>query len=486
MYQVPGEFFFRIHHVRPRFKGDIENVLIYMATEISKLPSLPKDEFADRANRAIRCFPGNALAVDKTINNWRTEISALFGFMITDGDTTRPGKRAMELAEKQDLVESFKIFLYGFQYPGAHVKPSYVKELVEAGVRFKPAQYILKLLQYAEESTGKRIGITKAEVCHCIFNDLRCTRDNEDVSLTWERIKTNRDNRVEYDQTGDVIRYAGDILDYMEIANLLITYSAGVFYLNTLENEAIIKFVNSEEWFPGYDSFITSRHAELKEINECVTEWFEYVNRDVSDTDFETDILAYIADSEAQYEELKKASYDLFGEKLEDVAVLSTKDIGDMGESLVHGHECQRIKAGGREDLVHLIKRIPTQFAVGYDIQSVELDQRKRYIEVKTTVSLKPLHFNNLHLTSNEWNTADSLKDRYFIYRLMISKYERKLFVLQDPVKLYKTDLIQMVPRDGADITFDTANSGEFKELLTWENSESRHYSAVAEEQISD
>ncbi len=69
--------------------------------------------------------------------------------------------------------------------------------------------------------------------------------------------------------------------------------------------------------------------------------------------------------------------------------MLTTKDIGDIGESLVHGHECMRMKLGGREDLIHLIKRIPTQFAVGYDISSVELNECKRYIEVKTTISSK-------------------------------------------------------------------------------------------------
>ena len=147
---------------------------------------------------------------------------------------------------------------------------------------------------------------------------------------------------------------------------------------------------------------------------------------------------------------------------------VSTKDIGDIGEGLVHGHECMRVKNGGREDLIHLIKRIPTQFAVGYDISSVELDERKRYIEVKTTISSKPLHFNRIHLTKNEWNTAASTHDRYFVYRLLLSKNERKLFLLQDPVGLYKNDLIDMIPADGADITFNPSKVGKFEELLTW------------------
>ena len=160
-----------------------------------------------------------------------------------------------------------------------------------------------------------------------------------------------------------------------------------------------------------------------------------FVNRDLSSTDFATDILAYIASSGEELEVLKKniaateedtiaaiaeqktKSEEIISARIaEGTDDFGTKDIGDIGESLVHGHECMRIKIGGREDLIHLIKRIPTQFAVGYDISSVELDERKRYIEVKTTISAKPLHFNRLHMTKNEWNTANSTRDRYYVY----------------------------------------------------------------------
>lgn len=470
MYITPEEYYFRIHHVRPRFKGDIENVLIYMATEISRISELPTNEFTDRVNAAIKLFPGNSHKKIKTINNWRTEISSLFGFILSDSGKSKPGLRAIELASNQDLIESFKTFLFSFQYPGGHIKPHETLKMIEAGIKFKPAQQILKLLQYAEGKTGKRIALTKAEVTHCIFNDLRCTRDNEDVELTWDRIKQNREECIEYDQTGDIVRYAGDIIDYMEIANLLVTYDNKNYYINNLETESIMKFINSTHWFNKYDEMIECRSAQLQEINNYQNEWFEYVNRDISDTDFQTDILALIANNSEEYDELKKASLNLLEEKLKSADTLATKDIGDIGESLVHGHECERIRIGGRQDLIHLIKRIPTQFAVGYDIQSVELDARKRYIEVKTTISSKPLHFNKVHLTPNEWNTADSMKDRYFVYRLMISKKEKKLFILQDPVGLYKKDKIQMVPRDGADIVFDSNISGEFEELLTCAN----------------
>lgn len=419
------------------------------------------------------------------INHEQITCSVALSDLPHSDNTDKPGRRANELAANQDLVECFKIFLYNFQYPGAHIKPRNVLEQIKNGIHFKPAQYILKLLKYANKEGGNAIGLTKFEVCHCVFNDLRVTRDNEDVEKTWERIINNRKDKVEYDQTGDVIRYAGDIIDYMEIANLLKTYDSHTYYLNTLEEEAIIKFIESSEWFSEYDAMIESCSGTMEKVKDCINGWFSYVNRDIQDTDFSTDILSYIA---SDAEELKQLRDSTTTDSIGGVADLierdnilekriaayydnlTTKDIGDIGESLVHGHECMRIKLGGRDDLIHLIKRIPTQFAVGYDISSVELDERKRYIEVKTTISSKPLHFNRVHLTKNEWNTASSTSDRYYVYRLMLSKNERKLFLLQDPVRLYKQDLINMIPSDGAEITFDPTKVGVFEELLTWKN----------------
>ncbi|MBQ4015465.1 MAG: hypothetical protein II610_09490, partial [Treponema sp.] len=79
MYKVPDEYYFRIHHVRPRFKDDVENVLFYMAHCCSTLKELPFNEYKDKLNTMIQLYPENAGKTEKTINNWRTEIAALFG-----------------------------------------------------------------------------------------------------------------------------------------------------------------------------------------------------------------------------------------------------------------------------------------------------------------------------------------------------------------------------------------------------------------------
>lgn len=470
-YQTPKNYYHRLHHIRPRFKNDIETVLIYMATEIAKIEHQKKDKFAEAVNDAIRKFPGNITKTDKTINNWRTEISSLFGFIQTSKTKKESwaGLRAVELADKQDLVHSFKAFLYDFQYPGGHLKPHESAEFIKKGIRFKPAKFILELLSLAEKEEGKRIGINSAELTHCVFNDLRVTRDGEKPKNTWKHIKENRDGNVDYDWTGDVIRYAGDILDYMEIANLLVSHGSQ-FFINKLEQAAINKFVSSEEWFEEYDRYINKRKVNIEQVKKLQKDWFAYVNQQREEGFFDTDILALISKDTEEYENLRKKVLEGFADRLEKPTEIGAKEIGDVGESLIYGHECMRIKLGGREESIHLIKCIPNQFAMGYDIKSIELDTTQRYIEVKTTISSKQLDFSRVHLTPVEWTAAESLNGRYFIYRLFLSKKAKSLFLLRDPVGQYKANKLKMVPRDGADIMFDKNKCGTYERLLEWES----------------
>ncbi|UCB56726.1 MAG: DUF3883 domain-containing protein [Candidatus Omnitrophota bacterium] len=467
-YQIPEEYYCRLHHIRPRFKNNIENVLIYMATEISKIRRKSKREFDKEVNKAIKKFPGNATKKIKTINNWRTEISSLFGFIRTSRskDKSWPALRATELADKQDLVHSFKLFLYHFQYPGGHLKPHENAEVIRQGIKFRPAPFILKLLHSAEKNEKTRKGITKPELTHCVFNDLRVTRDGEGPESVWERIKENRKKKVQYDCRGDVIRYAGDILDYMVTANLL-TPHGQKYFINTLEKNAVQKFMESKDWFSKYDRYIDKRNVTLAQINSLQEAWFEYVNMPREEI-FETDALAFIARDETEYAKLRKQIVSSFMEKLEEPSEIGTKEIGDVGENLVHGHECMRIKLRERTDLIHLIRCIPDHLAAGYDIRSVEADATYRYIEVKTTISNSEIDFTRIHLTPVEWTAADTLKSRYFVYRLLLSKRSRKLFLLRDPVGQYKQEKLSMTPRNGADIVFSPARCGEYTELLEW------------------
>ena len=97
------------------------------------------------------------------------------------------------------------------------------------------------------------------------------------------------------------------------------------------------------------------------------------------------------------------------------------------------------------------------------------LNEIKKLIEVKTTLSFKSINFFNFQLTINEWRAAESYKDVYFVYRLFVSKKEQKLFIIRDPVCKYKQEKLKIMPRNGMDIYF-SEESGKWEKLLIWKN----------------
>jgi len=473
MYKVPDQYYFRIHHCRSRFKNDVESVLLFMAEAIAGLPAEEKQNFDSKLDCQIRTFPGNDSVAEKTIKNWRTEISTFFSFIEIHGDQRGPGLRAKELAKSGDLMEFFKTFLFLFQYPGAHIKARDCLEQIENGVHFKPAQYILKIYKIAQQNGIEHFGLTKAEACHCIFNDLRATTREEGPLATFKRIQNNKTDGAIYDQTGDVVRYAGDILDYMANANLLREFG-GTFYLNKAEGLATTKFIDSKEWFGGYDSMIANRAGTIEKVRALDEAWNSYANKGLDQTDFATNIIGLLEGEQEKLpgEELDqeagtKLALEAFLAQLQNNAqFMSSKAIGDVGEGVVISHEKKKLMTAGFAKLIHLVLKIPTPAAVGYDIQSIEDDgsELRKYIEVKTTISRKPVTVNSAHLTSNEWRTAETVRDRYYLYRLQITSKELVLFVMQNPVELYSSHKIFMSPQEGAYLRFST-QVGKFEPI---------------------
>jgi hypothetical protein len=472
MYEIPKEYFFRLHHIRPRFKNDVENVLFYMATEIAKLKPEEHEAFKQKLNDTIKFYPGNTSKELKTINNWRTEISSLFGLIEYDGDISKPGRMALLLSESQDLIEFFRYFLFYFQYPGGHLKPHETLECIKTGIKFKPTKYLMQVMLEGKKIVGNdaKFGITKAEATHCIFNDLRVTRDGRSPQETAGFILENRKNSVEYDQTGDVIRYAGDVLDYMELADLVKLRPNYQYYLNTTNLETIQAFINDGNYFGPYQSLYGKGDLSLADVVATQQDWFHYVNNKLDSSIFEANVLSIIEEASETTEDRDMSAFIkevlVKIQTIREGEAVKTKEVGDVGEAIVIEHEKVRMITLEREDLLHLIKKIPETFAVGYDISSFEgVGDIRRYVEVKTSISRGKLATQNFHMTPSEWSAANSLRQTYFVYRLMISSQGVTLFLIKDPVGQYKSDMLDMVPRDGADIRYSD-KSGIWEKLL--------------------
>lgn len=484
-YQVPDKYWYRIHFVRPRFKSNIENVLLYMANECCRIPKCSCEEYNSRYFNAIKMFPGNIDLADKTLHNWRTEISALFGFYKEDKDanTTETSKMAVFLHENQDLTQFLRLFLFSFQFPGGHIKPQDLKDIIYYDIRFKPARTIIQVLMsgnrlLGEMGYGKEMSMSAEEATYCIFNDIRVTSGKVTADQIAQTILDNRKNKVKYynpndsktlsligkaRSKGDMTRYAGDILDYMEIANLLENHN-GYYSMKGNELAALNTFANDVTWFSGYESFY-KKETETMELSKIEPLWFEYVNNSIKPELFKTDIRSIIG----QNEEIDV----VFEDRIKDVVTSgerTTKDIGNLGEAIICGHEKMRLKISGYDAFIKLVQIVDNPaYHPGFDIDSFEADgtEDHRYIEVKTTISKQRIQMYGFHMSPNEWRVAGTIKEHYCVYRLMLSEKEKILFILRNPVALYKTDRIEAEPRDGMEITFSTEHF-EPTQLLSW------------------
>lgn len=486
-YSIPDKDYLRIHFVRPRFKSNIENVLLYMANACCKIEPCPCRESADQINRAIRLFPGNADLTQKTIDNWRTEISALCAFYNEDkiSDLTRTSNLSFFLNENQDLTQFFKFLMLSFQFPGGHIKPSDNIELIYNGVKFKPAQFIIKVLMVGNEilsaiGSEKDMSISDEEATYCILNDLQVTTGKRSPKEVAQIILDNRKNNLGYYNRkdpnvfnskgeprtkGDVVRYAGDIMDYMEIASLLERRMDGYFILKPNSLQELATFINDDSYFEGYNRFYGVKHLTPSMLSPIEEQWFSYVDSLLDPNKFKTDISSIIETTE-----LEVVFDNRIAEIIENTST-TTKDIGNIGESIIYSHEKQRLKIAGYEDLLHLIAIVDSpSYHPGFDIDSLEGDgtNHHRYIEVKTTISRQKINLFSFHMSPNEWYVAETHREHYCVYRLMLSAKDKTLYVLRNPVALYKSDQITALPRNGMEISFD-AEIFSPEKLLVWQ-----------------
>lgn len=487
-YTIPEQDYLRIHFVRPRFKSNIENVLLYMANECCKISPCTRREYAEKINNAIRLFPGNAGLTQKTVDNWRTEISALCAFYNEDriSDITKTSRLSFFLNENQDLTQFFKFLMLSFQFPGGHIKPSDNVELINNGVRFKPAQFIIRVLLagnklLAEQGIEKEMSVSDEEATYCILNDLQVTTGKRPPEEVAEIILRNRKNKLCYYNRndsrifnskgrprtkGDVVRYAGDIMDYMEIASLLERRLDGYFILKPDSLPDITAFVQDTSYFGGYENYYDVENLTPAMLAPVEDNWFVYVNSLLDPEKFKTDIRALVSTSE-----LEVVFNDRIAEIIESNST-TTKDIGNIGESIIFSHEKQRLKIAGYEELLHLIAIVDSpSYHPGYDIDSLEGDgtHHHRYIEVKTTISRQKINLYSFHMSTNEWYVAETHREHYCVYRLMLSASDKTLYVLRDPVALYKNDRISALPRNGMEISFDSSKFIPEK-LLVWQD----------------
>ena len=212
----------------------------------------------------------------------------------------KPSRLANELSNEQDFISFFKCFTTKLQFPGGHIKEKFSCELISLGIKFKPAELFLKVIILLGQISKDQAYITKDEATYILLNDTRFLKVDSDLSIAVKIIQQNRSEQyLEYSgqvgcpkSHGDQTRTAGDILDYMELANIL-QRKGRKFLINISELKVIDRFLKSPDLFQGYDSFYGNDELKASDLSGFRAEWFNYVN-ELDFEDFKTDVGVFI------------------------------------------------------------------------------------------------------------------------------------------------------------------------------------------------
>jgi len=473
---------FRIHFVRSRFKKHLEDNLISLSTAFIK-----KRKWATKDTTKIFLPEFQQLRPDlteKAIRNFITESNSLFSLTETAYGESSAGKNAILLADDQNLPDFFLRFASRFQFPGGHVKDKYNAELVANGVRFKPAKFLVELILSAHnhemDRSGVAFGISSLEATWFALSDLLVLQGKREPEESAQRLLKFREKDLDLvipdlglyklpigikTSPGDFVRYSRDCLNWLCHARVLIQ-NDGRWYLRHGSMKRIAYLLDDDSFFDDYS------YSSVEDFPLIQDSWLSYANNFL-DFSHDTTINSSKSITKLSLIEIPKIKETSLDRIIDEIAShsgenLSNQEIGDQGERIVIQHEKTKLKLAGLDDLAMEVKKIPDHLAIGYDIDSFDLDGKAIHIEVKSTMGINPSNVNRFKMTPNEWVKAEEIGISYFVYRVLLADENGvKLFSLPNPVKLYKNDKIDMRPSDGAYVSFQDINKiGKEIELL--------------------
>ena len=416
----------RASFVRGRGKTVLDSILMPIAEIVSRICPINEEKFVELFDFEIsQLMP---TVTDKTVSNWRTEIShQLFGLIIYGDGIVSISPRAERLLISQDQTAFFREIAFQFQFPF----PGGTKATweLQQGMSLRPGIFIIQLLSRAE---GLKIRITREEIFYYVLNSLEVQKGLVSVEEVLDCIlmerRTARSQGFPVPTTRNSAfdrQHLTEFLGYLELSGLVVagelTNGDGIFYLNTIEQASIDSFCNADPRKLDFVWSSSESHAEIR------ARW------DIFWTKIETSVEASFAMSSPSSQ---------INLQVPKVSVEPDLEIGRRGELYVLELERERI-VKSHPNLITKLKDRANERNIGYDIQSVrasyadsdhELDEFI-YIEVKSTKRATPVGeiSETINMTRNEWIKAKDSRENFYLYRVYFTVGETKVFVIQDP-----------------------------------------------------
>lgn len=318
--------------------------------------------------------------------------------------------------------------------------------MLDNKISIRPNAFVLRVLQLA---SANHLILTKKEIGYYILNSLDVLQGIAVPEEVLEAIEKDREDgvvrKIEAEGKASSYNYQhiNEQINYLELANLIYTNSAGEVWLNQNESNAIQIFASDWNKAPEFDvyAYDLSSVDGRKRFEKDWTAYFGKLSDKVQK--FETTATALgVAD------ELPKKKKETNGQ--------TTVEIGDEGEAFVFEYEKNRVfKFNPR--LVNRVLSLGKTKGLGYDIQSVVAEEGEKsdfakYIEVKSTKRVTEPNLSDaywmdtLNITRNEWIAAQQHGEFYCIYRVYFVRGRILMYVINNIHQKQVDKKIDIVP----------------------------------------
>jgi hypothetical protein len=438
---------YRCPIIRGKSQRKIDNILPAYANIIDAICPCETAEFSQLFNNELKKYLKNDN--EKTLSNHRTEIAGkLFGMFYEKDGLVQISDKTKKFLADSDQPAFFKDFCYKMQFPNGTEKPQTIQKHISNNINVRPYSYVLKVMLLADEA---HIDLTKKDIGYYVLNSLHVLQRKATPDEVIAQIVKDRDALIQRKirtpgkATSYDTQHIIEQLNYLELANLIITDNDGTIVLNKREITAI-KFIsdyyNANPIFDIYaQDLSTSVGLEKFEIqwgieNSLIGE---------KSTIFLTSSSALGA--------VSPISDETTATEAEPVKI----EIGEEGELYVFNYERKRVKEYNKH-LVSKVAYLGKIKGLGYDVHSIiaikeaENSELSKYIEVKTTKRVTAPDLSDttwediVQITKNEWDTACQHKELYSIYRVYFCRDNIVTYFIDDIYRQKEEGKIQVIP----------------------------------------
>lgn len=434
---------YRCTIIRGKSQKDIDDLLPAYAKIIEEICPCEPSTFIEQFNLKLLKYMPKALK--KTLDNHRTEIAGkLFGmYYHADDGFVYTSERTIKFLEDNDQPAFFKDVCFKMQFPNGMDKSTTIIDRRNSLISLRPYSYLLKILLCAEESN---IILTKNNIGYYVFNSLDVLQHKanpievikqieKDKKLDIERTIKTPNKGYSYDK-----QHTNELINYLELANLIITNQDGIVALNFNEIDTINYFAQFWDEPLLFDIYSYNLNT-IEERKKLGLDWDYYYSK--------------VSDNSESFA-TTRISLGIKGGKDPKTDRTNLIEIGDEGELFVYEYEKARVKLYSLR-LANKVLHLGKTKGLGYDIQSViaepgDVEEFVKYIEVKSTKRVTKPDINDsnwidtINITRNEWVAAQQHGDFYSIYRVYFVRGEIIMYVIKDIGKKEKDGLVKVTP----------------------------------------